>query len=82
MQTSIEAVYEQGIFRPLHEVALAEGQHVELAIRPVTEHHGKVASDAAFNLAEMAEDLGIPDLATNIDHYLYGLPKRTAQSTE
>ena len=78
-QTSIEAVYEQGIFRPLNEVVFAEGQHVELAIRPVAERHGKTEPDAAFNLAEMAEDLGIADLATNIDHYLYGLPKQAAE---
>jgi predicted DNA-binding antitoxin AbrB/MazE fold protein len=76
MQTSIEAVYEQGLFRPLVQIVLAEGQHVELAIRPVAEHNGKAESDAAFNLAEMAEDLGITDLATNVDHYLYGLPKQ------
>lgn len=79
MQTSIEAVYEQGIFRPLTDVALAEGQHVELAIRSVAQHNGKTEPDAAFNLSEMAEDLGIADLATNIDHYLYGLPKQAAK---
>ena len=79
MQTSIEAVYEQGIFRPLNSVALAEGQHVELAIRPMAERKGKTEPDAAFNLAAMAEDLGIADLATNIDHYLYGLPKQAAE---
>ena len=57
MQTSIEAVYEQGNFRPLNEVVLAEGQHVQIAIWSVAENGSKVEPDTAFNLAEMAEDL-------------------------
>ena len=76
MQASVEAVYEKGIFRPLRDVALPEGQHVQLSVWPVAEANGAAEQDPAFNLAEIAEDLGITDLATNIDHYLYGLPKR------
>ncbi len=76
MQTSVEAVYENGIFRPLTEIALPEGQHVQLAVWPVAKTNGEAEPDPAFNLPEMAEDLGITDLAANIDHYLYGLPKR------
>jgi antitoxin component of MazEF toxin-antitoxin module len=30
-------------------------------------------------LAEHAEDLGPEDLSLNVDHYLYGLPKRTGK---
>jgi hypothetical protein len=33
--------------------------------------------DPIFRIAELAVDTGIPDLATNIDHYLYGHPKVT-----
>lgn len=29
----------------------------------------------AFRIGELAADTEIPDLATNIDHYLYGHPK-------
>jgi predicted DNA-binding antitoxin AbrB/MazE fold protein len=76
MQTSVEAVYEKGLFRPLGEIALPEGQHVQLSVWPLTEA-AKVQHDPAFNLAELAEDLGLTDLASNIDHYLYGLPKRS-----
>jgi hypothetical protein len=28
-----------------------------------------------FRMGELAVDTGIPDLATNADHYLYGHPK-------
>lgn len=31
--------------------------------------------DAVYRLADLAVPTGIPDLATNIDHYLYGHPK-------
>ncbi|MCI5120299.1 MAG: hypothetical protein D3908_03725 [Candidatus Electrothrix sp. AUS4] len=31
-------------------------------------------------LAEQADDLGPEDLSVNMDHYLYGLPKRSALS--
>ncbi len=50
------------------------------AVSPLAETKGEAESDPAFNLAEMAEDLGSADLATNIDHYLYGLPKRVEQA--
>jgi hypothetical protein len=33
--------------------------------------------DPIFRMAELAADTGIPDLAVNIDHYLYGHPKVT-----
>jgi hypothetical protein len=37
------------------------------------------ADDSAglFDIADLAVDTGIPDLATNVDHYLYGHPKVT-----
>ena len=33
--------------------------------------------DALLNMSDFAVDMGIPDLAANIDHYLYGHPKVT-----
>ena len=33
--------------------------------------------DPAWRIAELAKDTGIPDLAVNLDHYLYGHPKVT-----
>lgn len=32
MTTSIQAIYEKGVFRPIHEVALSEGTRVEVLI--------------------------------------------------
>jgi hypothetical protein len=31
--------------------------------------------DALLNMTQFAVDMGVPDLSTNIDHYLYGHPK-------
>jgi hypothetical protein len=36
--------------------------------------------DILFRMAEFAVDTGIPDLAINIDHYLYGHPKVTDEN--
>lgn len=33
--------------------------------------------DALLNMSQYAIDTGIPDLAVNIDHYLYGHPQVT-----
>lgn len=33
--------------------------------------------DPIFRMSELAVETGIPDLATNLDHYLYGHPKVT-----
>ena len=33
--------------------------------------------DPIYRMGELAVDCGIPDLAVNLDHYLYGHPKVT-----
>lgn len=35
----------------------------------------ETADDPLYRLAELAVATGVPDLAVNIDHYLYGHPK-------
>lgn len=73
MTEQIEAIYENGVFRPLQQINLPEGEQVSLRVVLCD----RAAEDPAYNLAEIAEDTGISDLATNIDHYLYGLPKQS-----
>ncbi len=73
MSLPIKAIYENGVFRPLSSIALSEGQFVQIIVLVVDGEK----SDPAFNLVELAEETGIADLATNIDHYLYGLPKQS-----
>ncbi len=71
MSEPVEAVYEHGVFRPLSRVDLPEGERVRLTVISTDK------SDPAADLAEIAEETGITDLAANIDHYLYGLPKQS-----
>lgn len=70
MSESMHAIYENGVFRPLQRVSFAEGEEVELTVV------SSKPTDPAFTLAEIAEETGINDLAVNVDHYLYGLPKQ------
>jgi hypothetical protein len=49
-------------------------------VEPVPERRREAAessseTDPIFRMTELAMETGIPDLATNADHYLYGHPK-------
>lgn len=79
---TVQAVYENGVFRPTTPVELPESCQVEITFRSVG------ASQAAeplnrrplSRLAQIANDLpenpALPcELAAQHDHYLYGLPK-------
>jgi predicted DNA-binding antitoxin AbrB/MazE fold protein len=73
---TIPAIYENGVFRPLGEVQLPEKCEVELSVQP------KKAEDRPLlRLLEIAQrypsDPDAPtDMAAQVDHYLYGTPKR------
>ena len=60
--------------------SLPEGAQVDVAlvgeriIAPSNADSDPV-DDPLWTLTDMAVETGIPDLATNIDHYLYGHPK-------
>ncbi len=65
-------VLEEGILLP-------EGLpvRVEAIMNDATSEHEPSDEDAVFRMSDLAVDTGIPDLAPNIDHYLYGHPKST-----
>jgi hypothetical protein len=52
---------------------LPEGTLV--TVQPVESPPKSAEDDALYRLADLAAHTGIPDLARNIDHYLYGHPK-------
>ncbi len=68
---AVEAIYENGVFRPIGKIDLDEGIKVEITVKPFAE------KDGAEKILDLSIDLGVSDLAENIDHYLYGLPKQT-----
>jgi predicted DNA-binding antitoxin AbrB/MazE fold protein len=74
MTTTIQAVYEGGILRPVHEVALTEGTQVEVSV-PVAgpPRHAKAVAARLAQIAEKARASGQPDSASREhDEFLYG----------
>lgn len=59
-------------------VYLPEGSpvRVELLARESTDSQVAGSDDILFRMGEYAVETGIPDLAANADHYLYGHPKQ------
>jgi hypothetical protein len=54
---------------------LPEGSIVRIELESAEPLTGKAVSDPLFRITDLAAETGISDLATNIDHYLYGHPK-------
>ena len=68
----IEAVFENGVLRPVQPLDLEEGECVMLTLK-----QRKRAIDEAKSILSIAQETDLPaDYAINIDHYLYGLPKQ------
>ncbi|MDZ4659733.1 MAG: hypothetical protein SH868_19335 [Bythopirellula sp.] len=65
------------VFEP--GIQLPEGSpvRVELLTAEGPPNDRSPKDDILFRMGELAMDTGIPDLAVNIDHYLYGHPKVT-----
>ena len=53
-------------------IRLPEGAAVRIELEPAA---SREEPDSLLRMADLAIDTGIRDLATNIDHYLYGHPK-------
>ena len=63
-------------------VKLPEGMSVRVEATPEpaaepTPGSTRVEDDPLWGIPDLAVDTGIPDLAVNLDHYLYGHPKVT-----
>jgi predicted DNA-binding antitoxin AbrB/MazE fold protein len=65
MTITVEAVYENGMFKFAQPVALADGTPVRLTIATVDEDYDPL--DAVIGIGE-----GPPDGADNHDKYIYG----------
>jgi predicted DNA-binding antitoxin AbrB/MazE fold protein len=74
MTTTIQAVYEGGVFRPIRQIALTEGTHVEVLIPAVASSRDPKAVAARLaQIADKADRSGQPESASR-DHgqFLYG----------
>lgn len=56
-------------------VELPEGVEVRVEIEPAAGSVEDQAENPLLRMVDLAVPTGIPDLATNIGHYLYGHPK-------
>jgi predicted DNA-binding antitoxin AbrB/MazE fold protein len=85
MSKHLRAIYEDGVFRPLEPVRLAEHQEITLILE-TTDNVASAADDerpiweaAAALVGDIPEDAlsALPtDGAAQHDHYLYAAPKR------
>lgn len=85
MSQYLKAIYEDGVFRPLEPVRLAEHQEVTLMLekteRATSNEGGEkpiwdVAADLAREIPLSASEALPADGATQHDHYLYAAPKK------
>ncbi|MDD5615572.1 MAG: antitoxin family protein [Candidatus Methanoperedens sp.] len=68
---TVHAVYEGKTFRLKHHLDLKPGQEVELIVKELV----SVETDPSFDIASLAVETEITDLAVEHDHYLYSTPK-------
>ena len=72
--TTIEAVYERGVFRPMREIVLEEGTHVEVLLpQAQTLHDPRATATMLAEIAAKAPRPGKPETASmDHDRILYG----------
>ncbi|NLF07196.1 MAG: antitoxin family protein [Pirellulaceae bacterium] len=74
MTTTVDAVYEGGVFRPTRLVALTEGTHVEVVIpTAVPPCEPKAVAERLARIAGKACQTGQSEsTSSNHDQFLYG----------
>ena len=78
MTRTVRAIFDGKVFHPEGVVDLKINKRYRLKIESIKAKNeiDDVELDPAYNISSLAVDTGIPDLASNHDHYLYGLPKK------
>lgn len=66
---------KHGVVELENGVTLPDGTQVNVEPLAMREQPAGTRDDALFAMSDLAVDTGIEDLATNVDHYLYGHPK-------
>ena len=78
MPEPIQAIYENGVFKPLVALNLPEHQSVRLTVEPTPSepatppNNGPANNSSNDPLAGIRATTGIPDLAENFDDYRFG----------
>lgn len=85
MNHDVDAIYDHGVFRPIKPLALPEGLRVHLHVEEDNGAEQAAATPAEGELPTLLERMKDfvgtvhnlpPDASVNLDHYLYGTPKR------
>lgn len=80
MSRVIGAIFKDGEVRPLEPLDLPDETRLTIVIdeesETIDDALARRRSDPLATLYEIAEDVGPADLSINLDHYLYGLPKK------
>lgn len=75
----MHAVFDGKVLKPEGSVDLEAGKRYVLVIESAQEL-STVEEDPAFDVASLAVQTNISDLATEHDHYLYGRPRRSSST--
>ena len=76
MTKFIYATFDEHIFTPEEDVDLLPNQRYLISIETQPNQKLSKKGKVLQRIAARAKDLGIPDLATQHDHYLYGTEKQ------
>ena len=85
MAHDIDAIFDNGVFRPTAPVELPEGARVHLRVEEQIASEEPTAKSTDGELPTLLERMkGFvgtvenlpPDASVNLNHYLYGTPKR------
>lgn len=74
MATKLDVMFDGSVLRPIDKIKLIPGKKYTIIIYSEDDEKNP-ERDPAYNIASLAVDTGIPDLACEHDHYLYGTDK-------
>lgn len=72
MSQTIQAVFEDGVLRPLERLDLEEQTRVQITIEAVTAPSLSSGNEIEDPLAGLRVKTGLPDLAEQFDEYRFG----------
>jgi len=75
MSQMIQAIYEDGVLKPLEKLTLGEHQQVQITVEPQAAACIPKNRDADDPLSGVRAATGIPDLAEHFDDYRLGCRK-------
>lgn len=77
MKRTVTAVFDGETLRPEEPLDLVPHRRYCVTIEETAPEGETVREPGALDsILDLAQDFGIPDLAEQHDHYLYGTPKR------